>query len=330
MSPVKRRGTLLLLVVFPDSSRSLIPVSWTDWRTTGAVDNPSAAGSGHREPCLTALTDLLHMRAIADALLGRCLIPQLKPADHIAFGSSHGLRPCDRPISWLNSTPHAIAVYAYLRGDVTGAHATVTTGRPAMALPEPVFHRLDRASFAWRLREVGLATTSVICCVKRRRQSPAPPGCRCGAYSCRQCRAARQRHGDLLWRAPPLCRGLSRGEEAPIRFRCRIHGTFLTMILCARVIVTSQHCGVYGVGGFDQGRKRSLWQSHCCGFQGQNARHRTGALQPAALVEIIDSFRCKERSLETKSPVTVAASRKNDQPHRRSLRQVIVGGLQDR
>jgi hypothetical protein len=25
-----------------------------------------------------------------------------------------------------------------------------------MALPEPAFHRLDRASFAWRLRKAGL------------------------------------------------------------------------------------------------------------------------------------------------------------------------------
>ena len=31
---------------------------------------------------------------------------------HVAFDSFHGLRPCGKPISWLNSTPHAIAVYA--------------------------------------------------------------------------------------------------------------------------------------------------------------------------------------------------------------------------
>jgi predicted transposase YbfD/YdcC len=30
-----------------------------------------------------------------------------------------------------------------------------------MALPGPVFHRLDRASLAWRLREVGLAQVKV-------------------------------------------------------------------------------------------------------------------------------------------------------------------------
>ena len=31
------------------------------------------------------------------------------------------------------------------------AHATLTTERPATALPGPDFHRLDHASFAWRL-----------------------------------------------------------------------------------------------------------------------------------------------------------------------------------
>ena len=33
---------------------------------------------------------------------------------------------------------------------VTGDHATLARGRLATALPSPVFHRLDRASFAWR------------------------------------------------------------------------------------------------------------------------------------------------------------------------------------
>ena len=30
----------------------------------------------------------------------------------VAFDTTDGLRPCVDPISWLNSTPHAIAVYA--------------------------------------------------------------------------------------------------------------------------------------------------------------------------------------------------------------------------
>ena len=37
---------------------------------------------------------------------------------------------------------------------VTGDHATLATGRLATALPSPDFHRLDRASFAWRTEQV--------------------------------------------------------------------------------------------------------------------------------------------------------------------------------
>jgi hypothetical protein len=56
------------------------------------------------------------------------------------------------PISWLDNKPHAIAVYASWPA-LPSAHATLATGRPATALPGPVFHRLDRTSFRWRLRK---------------------------------------------------------------------------------------------------------------------------------------------------------------------------------
>ena len=42
---------------------------------------------------------------------------------------------------------------------VAGAHATLANGRPAMALPVPVFHRQDHASFAWRTGGLGHAAT---------------------------------------------------------------------------------------------------------------------------------------------------------------------------
>src|ERR1700758_2721861 len=75
MSTVKRRGTLFLLVVLPDGSRSLIPAGWTDW--TGTDNDGSLSRC---EPCLASLGYLLHARGIVDALLGRCLIPQQTPA----------------------------------------------------------------------------------------------------------------------------------------------------------------------------------------------------------------------------------------------------------
>src|SRR6266481_4910580 len=79
MGTVKRRGVLLLLAVLPDGSRSLIPASWTDWKALEVTDEPSRSDFEHREPCLAPLTDLLHARAIVDALLRRCLIPQSEP-----------------------------------------------------------------------------------------------------------------------------------------------------------------------------------------------------------------------------------------------------------
>jgi hypothetical protein len=78
MSAIKRRSALLLLVVLPDGSRSLIPASWTDWAGTGEDILPSR--SEHRDSCLASLADLLHARGIVDALLGRCLIPPQMPA----------------------------------------------------------------------------------------------------------------------------------------------------------------------------------------------------------------------------------------------------------
>src|SRR5260370_21077289 len=92
---------LLLLVVHPDGSRSLVPAGWTDWKaTTQAVDEPSTSGSGHGERCLAPLTDLLHARAIVDALLGRCLIPQPKPAaDEESFDATDYL-PLQRNEPW--------------------------------------------------------------------------------------------------------------------------------------------------------------------------------------------------------------------------------------
>src|SRR5262245_22486452 len=77
MGTIKRRGALLLLIVLPDGSRSLIPADWTDWPRAGV---PTQSRSERREACLASLSNLLHVRGIVDALIGRCLIPQPKPA----------------------------------------------------------------------------------------------------------------------------------------------------------------------------------------------------------------------------------------------------------
>src|SRR5208282_4628980 len=70
-------------------------------------------------------------------------------AQHVAFGLINSLGLCGI-ISFAAQypTPHDRCVrFATV---VTGDHATLARGRLATALPQPVFHRLDRASFAWR------------------------------------------------------------------------------------------------------------------------------------------------------------------------------------
>src|SRR4029077_17809085 len=80
MGALKRRGVLLLLVVLPDGSRSLIPAGWTNWDAAGVAHELFASRCEQRAPCLASLADLLHARVIVDALLSRCLIPHREPA----------------------------------------------------------------------------------------------------------------------------------------------------------------------------------------------------------------------------------------------------------
>src|ERR1019366_5152143 len=70
-------------------------------------------------------------------------------AQHVAFDVINRLGLCEI-ISFAAQypTPHDRCVR--FATAVTGDHATLATGRLATALPWPDFHRLDRASFAWR------------------------------------------------------------------------------------------------------------------------------------------------------------------------------------
>ena len=61
-------------------------------------------------------------------------MPRIDGIAHVAFGHFHGLRSCDMPISWLNHTPHAIAVNASWPA-LPSAHASLATGRLAKAYP---------------------------------------------------------------------------------------------------------------------------------------------------------------------------------------------------
>src|SRR5919198_5306853 len=55
-------------------------------------------------------------------------------------------------LSWLNPTPHAIAVYASRPPSPVATQHSLPSGR--YSLLGPVFHRLDRTSFAWRTHSI--------------------------------------------------------------------------------------------------------------------------------------------------------------------------------
>src|SRR5213594_1427592 len=74
ISSIRRRGVLLVLVVLPDGSRSLIPANWTDWNAEQARRTPANDAGGAHD--LGRLGDLLHLRKIIDALYNR---PDLPP-----------------------------------------------------------------------------------------------------------------------------------------------------------------------------------------------------------------------------------------------------------
>src|ERR1700756_865523 len=55
-------------------------------------------------------------------------------------------------LSWLNPTPHAIAVYASQPLSPAATQHSLPSGRYSLLGPD--FHRLDRASFAWRTHSI--------------------------------------------------------------------------------------------------------------------------------------------------------------------------------
>src|SRR5713101_7104041 len=81
-------------------------------------------------------------------------------------------------LSWLNPTPHAIAVYASQPLSPVATQHSLPSGRYSLLGPD--FHRLDRTSFAWRTYSI----TSSAMAMRRRDFDVAfafLPGLRAGA-----------------------------------------------------------------------------------------------------------------------------------------------------
>jgi hypothetical protein len=100
ISSIRRRGVLLVLVVLPDGSRSLIPANWTDWSIEQAKRTPADdAGDGSHD--LGRLGDLLHLRKIIDALYARHVesVPCKESSHAIESGLSRPARSSTGPLS---------------------------------------------------------------------------------------------------------------------------------------------------------------------------------------------------------------------------------------
>ena len=75
LGSVHRKGQWLLLLVLPDGSKSLIPADWTDLACPAQSLAPPPIAT------LGTLEDLLHARAVIDALLSR-LAPTTREDGH--------------------------------------------------------------------------------------------------------------------------------------------------------------------------------------------------------------------------------------------------------
>jgi len=92
---------------------------------------------------------------------GRATAPCMT-APHISPSTNcTGSAPATYKITWLNPTPHTIAVYASPLPSPAAAQHSLAGGR--YPLPAPDFHRLDRASFAWRTQFLDMAGGRVLC-----------------------------------------------------------------------------------------------------------------------------------------------------------------------
>src|SRR5271165_2399981 len=90
ISSIKRRGVLLVLVILPNGSRSLIPAAWTDWRDANANASLSDDATDHTSS-LGKLGDLLQLGKVIDALQRR----HIESASHVE--SSNAAEPLSRP-----------------------------------------------------------------------------------------------------------------------------------------------------------------------------------------------------------------------------------------
>jgi hypothetical protein len=79
---------------------------------------------------------------------GRATVPRVTAPHMLPSAVATASAPATSRISWLNPTPQTITVYASPWSSPSTTQHSLPGGR--YPFPGPDFHRLDRASFAWR------------------------------------------------------------------------------------------------------------------------------------------------------------------------------------
>src|SRR5436190_9493597 len=83
---------------------------------------------------------------------GRASAPRMTVSHLLPSIESNLSAPALSDLSWLNPTPHAIAVYASQPLSPVATQHSLPSGRYSLLGPD--FHRLDRTSFAWRTHSI--------------------------------------------------------------------------------------------------------------------------------------------------------------------------------
>src|SRR6202521_409104 len=99
--------------------------------------------------------------------LGRATAPRMTAPHMLPSATLKASAPTTLLLTRLNSPPHTIAVYASPWSSPSKTQHSLPGGR--YPLPGPDFHRLDRASFAWRtpnpliFADLGLGAIRLVC-----------------------------------------------------------------------------------------------------------------------------------------------------------------------
>ena len=95
LGSIHRKGRLHLVLILPDGSKSLIPVDWTDLASPA---QPQQVRSAQAAATLGSLEDLLHTRAVVDALLSRLAALQSENGNSPATKESPIARKQSEPL----------------------------------------------------------------------------------------------------------------------------------------------------------------------------------------------------------------------------------------